>query len=306
MTYKDNTSIPISDRDKLLRLLEETGLSRSALARALQVNYKAVYRWIDRGIKPHPRQSADIDELFKEHVDLRPAVLSLKRNLPNPLKAFRENVPLREQFFIQMTYESNAIEGSRMTVQETAMALDGKWVKGKELFEVLEAVNHKNALLYMFDQIRPAYKIDEAYLLKLHEIVMYNFTSKLPGRYRTGFVNLTNAEKVLPAAPMVPVKMRQWLKTVNRYGPDPLGKIARDHYEFEAIHPFFDGNGRVGRLLMLTQLLSQGFPPAFISNEDRAKYYTALGKGDMGDFRNLIQMVCESVFAGYRFFSRES
>jgi Fic family protein len=306
MTYKNNALIPLTDRDKLVRLLKETGMSRSGLARALEVGYKAVYRWIDLGIKPHPRQAADIDALFKEHVDLRPVIHSLKKTFGNSLKLLKENKTVRERFLVQMTYESNAIEGSRMSVQETALAIDGKIVKGKELFEVLEAVNHKNALLYLLDHVRAGFKIDEAYVLKLHEIVMYNFSNKLPGRYRTGFVNLTNTEKALPNAQMVPIKMRRWLKNANRCGSDPVGKIAVDHYEFEGIHPFFDGNGRVGRLLMVTQLFSNGLPPALINNEDRAKYYTALGKGDMGDVKNLIQMVCESVIAGYRFLNEKT
>ena len=168
-------------------------------------------------------------------------------------------------------------------------------------------INHKNALIYLMGELKSGFKITEEYVLKLHEIVMYDFQHKRPGRYRTGYVNLTNTDKVLPSAQMVPIKMNQWLKQVNAYGNDPIGKIAKDHYDFEAIHPFADGNGRVGRLLLMnTQLFSKGFPPSLIQIEDQSKYYTALGRGEYGGFyKNMIQMVCDSVVKGYLLLSQK-
>jgi fido (protein-threonine AMPylation protein) len=295
----DRIKIPVSDHDKLQALLE-AGFNRSQLARLLEVTYRTVFRWIDEGVKPHPSASRRIDELFKDHVDLVPVVEHLKSGLENPIQILRRQTELRDRFFLENTYHSNAIEGSRMTMQETEKALEGKPVSGKEPFEIFEAVNHRNAMLHLLDTIKPGFQITEAYLLKLHSIVMYNFHNKLPGRYRTGYVNLTNTEKKLPAAQEVPIKIKTLIREINQTAKNPLAKIARDHYEFECIHPFFDGNGRVGRLLMNTQLLVLGFPPAIIRIDDQYQYYMGLGKGDLGDFKNLQQMVCESVIRGYR------
>lgn len=289
----------ISDREKLKKIIEKTKMSRSEMARLLEVSYKTVYRWIDKGTRPHPAESQRIDELFKEYVDLGEFIKKLKDDLGDPIKIIKTNKTVKEKFFLEMTYNSNAIEGSRMSRKETETAFKGEKVRGKEFFEVLEAVNHKNALEFLFETIKPNFRIDEDFILKLHSIIMYNFNDKFPGKYRTGYVNLTNTEKALPSAQMVPIKMRKFLSGINKYSKDIIGKVSNDHYEFESIHPFFDGNGRVGRLILITQLLSKGYPPAIIQIEDRYKHYLALGKGDMGEFSNIIQMVCESITKGY-------
>ena len=289
----------ITDKEKLGRILAQAKLTKSGLAKLLETDYKTVYRWIDKGVKPHLAQSKRIDELFKEYADLRDTVSELKNTLGDPIKILRDNKAIRDKFFLEMTYNSNAIEGSRMTLKETDAAIKGERVRGKELFEVLEAVNHKNAMNFMLENVKKDFKVSEEYILKLHSIVMYNFNDKLPGKYRTGYVNITNTEKRLPSAQEVPPRMRKLIAGINTYGKDAIGKVAGDHYEFETIHPFFDGNGRVGRLIMITQLLSKGYPPALIKVEDRYDYYLALSKGDMGEFGNLVQMVCDSIIKGY-------
>lgn len=292
--------IIIADKEKLLRLIAEAQLSKSEIARLLSVPYKTVYRWINLAVIPHPGKSREIDELFKEYIDISYLIYKIKKQIHDPIKTLKTNKQIRDSFFLLMTYNSNLIEGSRMTIKETEMAIKGEKVKGKEIFEILEAINHNNALIYMLEELKPNFEITEEFILKLHAIVMYNFNDKLPGKYRTGYVNLTNTEKPLPSYQMVPSKMRSFIKNANNYKTKNIAqKIAQDHYEFESIHPFFDGNGRIGRIIMIAQLLSRGFPPSIIEAEDRYKYYLALGKGDMGDFKNLTQMICDSILKGY-------
>lgn len=294
-----------SDKEKIIKILEATGVSRSELARRLGVTYKTVYRWLNEGRMPHPVQSREIEQLFKEHIDLRNTVFILAKKVKNPIEILENNEGIRDRFLVEMTYHSNAIEGSRMSKKETEMAIKGKKIKDKELYEIFEVVNHKNAMEFALDNIKPNFKIDENYILKLHSIVMYNFNNKLPGKYRTGPVNLIGADVKLASAQDVPLKMGKLIKSINDYRDDPIVKIAKDHYEFEVTHPFFDGNGRVGRLIIMTQLLSKGFAPAIIRVEDRYKYYFGLGRADFGDYNNITQVVCDGIIKGYELLSGE-
>ncbi|MCK4463099.1 MAG: Fic family protein [Candidatus Omnitrophica bacterium] len=289
-----------SDKEKLERLIVEAGFTPTRIARALDVTYKTVYRWLNKGVMPHPGVSANIDELFKEHVDITPMAYEAKKQFgKDPLKFLKQNAEIRDRFFLEMTYHSDAIEGSRMTLKETEQAIKGHAVRGKTLYEQFEAINHNNALAYMLGCLKPGFKITKDYILKLHSIIMYNFNDKLPGKYRTGYVNLTNTEKSLPSAQEVPIKMQKLIGALDSPKPEIIKKTAATHYNFESIHPFFDGNGRVGRLIMITQLLMKGFAPAIVRIEDRQKYYMALGKGDMGEYRPLIQLTCEAILNGY-------
>ena len=98
--------ITFSDSEKLRALVKSAGLSRSDIARALEVRYKTVYRWIDKGIRPQPAHSRHIDELFKEHVDLTHVVERMRKSMGDPIRTLREDASSRGRFFLEMTYNS--------------------------------------------------------------------------------------------------------------------------------------------------------------------------------------------------------
>jgi len=86
--------IEISIKEKIERVLQETGFSRSQLARELEVDYQTVYRWLDQGVLPHKAQARRIDELFKEQVDLSVIVNQLRKKITRPIKLLKQNIEL--------------------------------------------------------------------------------------------------------------------------------------------------------------------------------------------------------------------
>ena len=140
--------VPISDKEKLESIIKQAKISRSELARLIEVSYKTVYRWLDKSVIPHSTESHKIDELFKEYVDLKELVNKLKVSLGDPIKILKGSKEIRAKFILEMTYNSNAIEGSRMTLKETAAAFKGEKIKGKEIFEVLRRLIIKTRLSF--------------------------------------------------------------------------------------------------------------------------------------------------------------
>lgn len=301
------SKLPKTPNEKLIYILKTvTSLTKSQLAKELGTTYLNIHRWVTTPevIVKNIQMKRDIDNLFRKYIDIRPLVLDSVKDLKDPIKILKTNETIRNEFFIAMTYNSNAIEGNRMTERETELIFHDQKIKGK-VSDILEVVNHRDALIFILDQVTPNFKITEEFILALHEKIMHGFHDKLPGHYRTGYVNLTNTDIVVPNAQQVPIEMKKLIKTINHYEMDVIGRVALSHHKFEIIHPFFDGNGRVGRLLMLAQLLSQGLPPAIINYADRYNYYWALDKAYENEMEVIIQFVSQSILNGYSLFKTD-
>ena len=183
---------------------------------------------------------------------------------------------LNEEFMIDFTYNSNAIEGNTLTLQETAMVLEGITIDQKPLKDHLEAVGHKDAFLYVQDIVSKKIPLTEFVIKNIHSLVLMNKPED-KGVYRRVPVRIMGAftEPVQPY--MIEPKITELLaeNEKRKATMNIIERVARFHLEFESIHPFIDGNGRTGRLLMNFELMQNGYPPINVKFSDRKRYYDA-------------------------------
>ena len=187
-----------------------------------------------------------------------------------------------EDIITRSTYHSNAIEGSTLTYAETYAILynDNSFkIEGKEPREIYEAINHKKALELVFKNLQDNAGFDERFIKILNETI--NRDIKNTEGYRTVQVFIRGSEHIPPAPEKIPNLMTYFVYNYNNNEGDIFTKIARYHIEFEKVHPFEDGNGRTGRLLLNYELLKNDIPPVVISKEDRVKYFEFLRNNDI-------------------------
>lgn len=201
---------------------------------------------------------------------------------------------LGEQFAVEYTYNSNAIEGNTLTLRETDMVLRGLTIYQKPLKDHLEAVGHKEAFDFVVELTKNNVPMSENIIKQIHYLVL---TDKRDDRgvYRRVPVRIMGA-KHEPVQPyLIEPKMEQLMVDYANNTEHIVTKLARFHIEFEGIHPFIDGNGRTGRLLVNFEFMKEGFPPIDIKFTDRIAYYNAFD--EYHDKNNLSAM--EKLFARY-------
>ncbi len=201
---------------------------------------------------------------------------------------------LMEEFVVEYTYNSNAIEGNTLTLRETDMVLRGLTIDKKPLKDHIEAVGHKDAFDFVSELVKDNVPLTEGVIKQIHFLVLADKKDDR-GVYRRVPVRIMGARHE-PAQPyLIMPKMEQLLIGFAESSEHIVTKLARFHIEFEGIHPFIDGNGRTGRLLVNLELMKAGYPPVDIKFTDRIAYYTAFDEYYTNN--NLSAM--EKLFAGY-------
>lgn len=198
------------------------------------------------------------------------------------LEFILDNQNYLEDLITRSTYHSNAIEGSTLTYAETYAILynDNSFkISGKEPREIYEAINHKKALELVFNKLKSNEDFSESFIKNLNEII--NRDIKNTEGYRNVQAFIQGSEHIPPEPQKIPNLMMYYIYNYNHDEQNIFNKIARYHIEFERIHPFEDGNGRTGRLLINYELLKNNLPPVVITKEDRIKYFEFLKNTDV-------------------------
>jgi len=304
-------------RQKLEIIQKRTGLSQTKLAEKFGVSFVAFNSWWTEKSVPHAKTQSAIEDLFlevtgqkvipeKELLEKKEILLQKVASHKNVIGEILSNPDIHDRFVLSLTYNSNKIEGSTLTEPDTAAIIFGNVaLADKSLTEQLEAKNHQTALDFLFDRIAKKEKIDEDLILKLHSILM-NGIRPDAGRYRNHAVRILGVDLPTANYASVPKLISTLLNEVKKQTKDIIAVSSQLHSSFEQIHPFSDGNGRIGRLLINAMLLENNFAPAVIEETQKQLYYTYLYKAQTkNDSSQLQSFLCGAVTNGFKILERK-
>jgi len=307
----------MTTQKKLQIIKQATGLTQAKLAERFGVSFATFNSWWNEKSSPRSKMQAVIDELFlevtgqkivpKEQLTAKKQIIAKKtKEHKNIIAEILNNPDICDTFLLKLTYNSNRIEGSTLTEPDTASILfDNISLPNKSITEQLEAKNHQTALNYLFEYISKDGALNEKLILKLHSILM-NGIRPDAGLYRNHAVRILGVSLPVANYMKVPDLIPGVIREINKKTSDIIARTASVHGSFEQIHPFSDGNGRIGRILMSAMLLKANIPPIIVRQENKRLYYTYLYKAQTkNDFSQLEDFICDAIIDGYNIIERK-
>lgn len=214
----------------------------------------------------------------------------------NKIMFIKTNRAYYEDFVSRSTYHSNSIEGSTLTLGETHALLfgDNTMQIHATSREIFDAINHKKAMDVLLEALlNQDLNLSERLIKDLNEIINSDILNT--SGYRKVSVMIRGADHLPPAPAQVPNLMMYFIDNYNQAlegsFQDVYLKIARFHIDFEKIHPFEDGNGRTGRLLMNYELLKHNMAPIVIPISKRAEYFEFISSNDILGFAKFVEQL---------------
>lgn len=298
---------------KLKAIQKVTGKTQTELAQLLDVSFPTLNSWINKKSEPRKKAQEKIDLLHQEHFGVANVTESeleekinriqkLQKKSPNPLKIIISRKDLYDTFVLELTYHTNSIEGSTLNEPEVkAVIFDGVTIPDKTVVEHQEAKNHQAALGYLFQQLNHRNtRITETDIKKLHSILMNGIWPNA-GQYRDHQVRIAGSPVVTANYANVEQLMKKFVVSLNQEPKDIFSHLSKTHARFEQIHPFSDGNGRIGRLLLHWIALRNNLPPVLIQREKKQAYYTYLERAQVKEQPVFLEsFVCDGIAESYK------
>ena len=300
---------------KLHQIQKHSGRTQEELARDLCVSFPTLNSWINGKSKPREKAVGKIDSLYLEYLgdtSIGTDVLEnkvkklqqLQQQFRDPFALIMSRKDIYDGFLLSLTYHTNSIEGSTFNEPDVkAVLFDDVTIPNKSVREHQEAKNHQGALGFVMRWIRDNNSVVEQKLIKhIHQILM-NGIMHNAGEYRTHSARIAGMN--VPTSNHLSIKnhMGDLVDLLNKLQKNQLSQvehIAQTHARFEQIHPFSDGNGRVGRLLMIILAFKYHMAPVLIKKEKKQAYYTYLEESQTKNNNiPLTSFVFDGLFEGY-------
>jgi len=229
-----------------------------------------------------------LEQLHNEYQKLRVGKESLLKII------FESELP-------ESVYNSNAIENSTLTISETEkIILEMEVSREISVREVFEAKNLARVFEYLQKSL-PQLELNKNLILFLHKMLITGIDDDIAGRFRQAGEFVRVGTYIAPAPEHVEEMINQALNEYKKHNIHIVNKIAKFHLDFETVHPFIDGNGRIGRVLINFQLMKEGLPPVIIRDKGKAEYYNTFKvckekKNDIAPMVNIIYLALTESF----------
>ncbi len=276
----------LSASDMLKEIARESGLTQFELSQRLSTTPVTINSWINAKSAPRHNAYSRIQELYFEIIGAATLAQDLYKNtleeamaLTSPLAKLIKDKQLYDKVLVEFTYNTNSIEGSTMTYDDThEVLIEQAVLTGRTQAEQLEAKNHQTTFLWLITQLSNGkLEITHDLLLSINEKLLHSVDTNA-GRYRSTRVRINKSKTITTNPANVYTKIDELLPLLNESidRKHAIQHIARTHAEFEKIHPFHDGNGRTGRLLMLVLAANNNMMIPLVTRAKRAAYYSYL------------------------------
>lgn len=302
----------MTTREQLQLIQRTNGWTQAEAAHRLGVTVAAYNRWANGHAAPRAKARIAILGLAQNAVGTRTIPddplaarkLALRKKAaraPRLLRALMRRSDLHDTFMLKLTYTSNRLEGSTLTEGETARVLfEHRGLPSKNLVDQIEARNHAAAFDELLRHLSARKAIDEKLVLRLHALLKGGVDDSA-GFYRTRGVRIMGSHVPTANPVKIPDLMERLMPEFRTRDTDVIRRAAMTHARFEQIHPFADGNGRAGRLLLQALLLRSNHAPAVIQPRRRNAYLAALHAAQTGGGNAKLELfLCDAVEEGWK------